>query len=184
MQKTFLFLLVISLMSFSSDKLVKVKLNSDVTIYIPENFSPMTKEDMGLRYQSYRLPLALYTDPNRLVDFGVNRSYSTWQHEGRPADLEMMGQFYKASILELYDKVIFIDEGLKEVNGHKFVFFEFQSIVYPENDYQDSARKYSYLMYGLSDGTTYLFNFTCDQKSQEEWQKIAQQMMGQIKLKN
>ena len=52
----------------------------------------MTKEDMELRYESYRLPLALYTDPNRLVDFGVNRSYSRWQAE----DLEMMGQFYQA----------------------------------------------------------------------------------------
>lgn len=179
MQKTFLVLLVFGLFSFTSDKLVKVKLNDKVVVYIPESFTPMTKEDMELRYESYRLPLALYSDPTRLVDFGVNRSYSRWQ----PEDLEMMGEFYEASLLELYDKVTFIEKGVKEVNKHKFVYFEFQSVVFPENDYQDSARKYTYLMYGLSDGTTYLFNFTCDQYAQKDWQSTARDMMNQIRLK-
>lgn len=180
MQKLILVVIVLGLLSFSSDKLIKVKLNDEVTVYIPENFSPMTQEDMGLRYESYRLPLALYSDPSRLVDFGVNRSYSRWQAK----DLEMMGEFYEASIMELYDKVTFIDKGLKEVNNHKFVFFEFESTVYPENDFQDNAKKYTYLMYGLSEETTYLFNFTCDRHLQEEWQQTARAMMSQIKLKN
>lgn len=180
MRKLLLFVVFLGLFGFSTDKLVKAKLNDKVTVYIPENFTPMTKEDMELRYESYRLPLALYTDPNRLADFGVNRSYSRWQ----PEDLEMMGQFYEASILELYDKVDFIDKGMKEVNGHKFVFFEFESVVFPDNDFQDSARKYTYLMYGLSEGTTYLFNFTCSQNLQEEWQSTARAMMNQVKLKD
>lgn len=180
MKKLTLPFLVLCLLSFSSDKLIKVKLNNEVTVFIPESFTPMTKEDMEIRYQSYRVPLALYTDQSRLVEFGVNRSFSRWQ----PEDIEMMGEFYEASLLELYDKVTFIEKGIKEINGHKFVFFEFQSVVYPENDYQDSARKYTYLMYGLSEGTTYLFNFTCDQYLQKEWQLTAQKIMDQIKLKN
>ena len=180
MQKLILVIITLGLLSFSSDKLVKVKLNDEVTVYIPENFSPMTKEDMELRYESYRLPLALYSDPSRLVDYGVNRSYSRWQDK----DLEMMGEFYEASMMELYDKVTFIDKGVKEVNEHRFVFFEFESTVYGENDFQDSAKKYTYLMYGLSEGTTYLFNFTCDSYLQEEWQQTARAIMGQIKLKN
>ncbi len=180
MQKVMLFLVVLGLASFSSETLVKVKLNKDVTIYIPENFTPMTKEDMGIRYQSYRVPLALYTDPSRLVDFGVNRSFTQWQEK----DLAMMGEFYEASLLELYDKVNFIDKGLKEVNGHQFVYFEFNSLIYPDNNYQDTVRKYTYLMYGLSGGTTYLFNFSCDKPLQEKWQATAQQIMGKIKLKN
>jgi len=180
MKKTALFLLTIGLLSFTSDKLVKVKLNEKVTIYIPSSFSPMSKADMELRYESYRLPLALYSDPSRLVDFGVNRSFSRWQ----PEDIEMMGAFYEASLMELYDKVTFIEKGLKEVNGHQFVFFEFQSIVNPENEFQDKAKKYTYLMYGLSEGTTYLFNFTCDLHLQNEWQEVANEMMNQIKLKS
>ena len=180
MQKSILVVLVLALFSFTSDKLVKVKLNEKVTIYIPENFSSMTKEDMNLRYESYRLPLALYSDESRLIDFGVNRSYSRWQ----ASDLKIMGEFYEASLMELYDKVTFIDKGIKEVNGHQFAFFEFQSTVFPENDFQDTAKKYSYLMYGLSEETTYLFNFTCDLYLQEEWQPVAQNVMSRIKLKD
>ncbi|MCF6351757.1 MAG: hypothetical protein L3J06_01995 [Cyclobacteriaceae bacterium] len=180
MQKAIFFLVVLGLLSFSSDTLIKVKLNKDVTIYIPENFTPMTKEDMEIRYQSYRVPLALYTDPSRMVDFGVNRSFTQWQEK----DLAMMGEFYEASLLELYDKVKFIDKGLKEVNGHQFVYFEFNSLIYPDNDYQDAVRKYTYLMYGLSGGTTYLFNFSCEKTAQEKWQGTARQMMSQVKLKN
>jgi len=180
MQKPILILFTLALLSFTSDDLVKVKLNSEVTVYIPESFSPMTKEDMKIRYQSYRVPLALYTDESRLVDFGVNRSFTQWQGK----DLAMMGKFYEASLMELYDKVTFIDKGIKEVNGHQFVYFEFNSLVYPENDYQDSVKKYTYLMYALTGGTSYIFNFSCDKRLQKEWQATAQQMMSQIKLKN
>ncbi len=180
MKKILLYSSFLIFFSFSSDPLVKVKLNNEVTVYIPESFSPMTKEDRGIRYQSYRVPMALYTDPSRLVDFGVNRSFTQWKEE----DLAMMGEFYEASLLELYDKVTFINKGLKEVNDHQFVYFEFNSVVYPENDYQDKVRKYTYLMYGLSSGTSYIFNFTCDINLQERWQPTAQNMMGQIKLKN
>ncbi|MCF6359479.1 MAG: hypothetical protein L3J29_01810 [Cyclobacteriaceae bacterium] len=180
MQKSIFVLFSLALLSFTSDDLVKVKLNDEVTVYVPKSFSPMTKEDMGIRYQSYRVPLALYTDASRLVDFGVNRSFTQWQEK----DLAMMGEFYEASLMELYDKVTFIEKGIKEVNGHQFVFFEFISLVYPDNDYQDSVRKYTYLMYGLTEGTSYIFNFSCDKPLQEKWQATARQMMSQIKLKN
>lgn len=179
MNKLAFTLLIILSFGFTGEKLTKVKINEEVTIYVPKNFTPMTPQDMEQRYESYRLPLALYTDPDRLIDFGVNRSYSRWQEK----DLEMMEEFYKSSILELYDKVKFLDEGIKEVKGHRFVFFEIQTIVYPENKFQDSVRKYTYLMYGISEGTTYLFNFTCPEAMQDEWQPTAQQMMESIKLK-
>jgi len=180
MQKSILILLAVALFSFTSDELVKVKLNNEVTVYIPESFAPMTVEDMKVRYQSYRIPLALYTDESRMAEFGVNRSFTQWQEK----DLEMMGEFYEASLRELYDKVTFFDKGIKEVNGHQFVFFEFNSLVYPENDYQDSVKKYTYLMYALSEGDSYVFNFTCEKPLQKKWQTTAQKIMSQIKLKN
>lgn len=167
------------LCSSTNEKLVKVKLDDRVTVSIPESFMPMTTEDMGQRYESYRKPLALYTDPSRLIDFGVNRAFSIWQED----DLETMKEFYQASILELYDKVDFIDSGIKTVNKHEFVYFEFESVVYPDNDFQGSVTKYTYLMYALSEGTTFLFNFTCPKNMRQEWQPTAQAMMAKVKVK-
>lgn len=170
---------VLGIMAFSAAKLKKVKLNDDVTVSVPADFMPMTPEDREQRYKSHRLPLALYTDPDRLVDFGVNRSYSVWSED----DLGMLEKFYRSSIIELFDKVDFIDSGIKEVNKHQFVFFEFESVVYPESDFQRNVAKYTYVMYGLSGGTTYVFNFTCPKNLREDWQPIARQMMSKIKLK-
>ena len=162
-----------------AQKLVKQKLDDNIIVKIPAGFYPMTAEDRQQRYQSPRIPLALFTSPDRMVDFGVNRSFSIWQ-EG---DLKLMQDFYEASINELYDKVNFLDKGIKTVNKRDFVFFEFESIVYPETKFQDKVTKYTYLMYVLKDGTTYLFNFTCPLPEKGRWQETARAVMSSIKLK-
>jgi hypothetical protein len=162
-----------------AQKLVKKKLSDNISLKIPDNFYPMSDEDKAQRYESARLPIALYTDEARLADFGVNRSYSTWQQ----GDLNLIEEFYQASIVELYDKVKFISQGVKNVNKHDFVFFEFESVVYPENDFQGNIAKYTYLMYALEDGTTYLFNFTCELRARNQYQGTAHKMMESIKLK-
>jgi hypothetical protein len=172
-------IILLALGAIMPQKLIKVKLDDSVTVYIPEDFIPMTPEDMQQRYSSHRRPLALYTDPQRIIDFGVNRSYSVWQ-EG---DLELLKEFYLASIIDLYDTVVLVDSGIRTVNKHEFVFFEFESTVYPENDFQRSVSKYTYLMYGLSGGTTFLFNFTCPRYLKDEWQDTAREMMNRVKLK-
>ena len=167
------------ILGFTPQKLIKVKLDDTLTVFIPESFTPMTPDDMQQRYTSHRKPLALYTDPQRIVDYGINRSYSVWQEN----DLEMLKEFYQASIMDLYDKLTLIDSGIKTVNKHEFVYFEFESTIFPENDFQGSVSKYTYLMYGLSGGTTFLFNFTCPISLKNEWQPTARIMMDKIKLK-
>jgi len=174
----FLIMLLISV-TVDAQKLVKQKLTENISVRVPDNFYPMTNEDKKQRYESARLPIALYTDPERLADFGVNRSYSLWQD----GDLKLLQEFYEASILELYDKVEFSGKGIINVNDHDFAYFEFESVVYPENDFQRNIAKYTYLMYGLQDGTTYLFNFTCELGAKAKYQPIARKIMASIKLK-
>jgi hypothetical protein len=85
--------------------------------------------------------------------------------------------------MELYDKVEFVGKGIKEVNGKKFVFFEFTSVVYPENQFQGNIAKYTYLMYALNQGTTYIFNFSSEKNAQNRWQPVARQVMASIRIK-
>ena len=72
------YILFITLLIFSADthgqKLVKTKLSDNISVRVPSDFLPMTDEDKAQRYASARLPIALYTDVDRLADFGVNRS--------------------------------------------------------------------------------------------------------------
>jgi hypothetical protein len=179
MRYVLIFLILLISVEVDAQKLVKHKLADNITVSLPKDFYTMSDEDKAQRYESARLPIALYTDPDRLVDFGVNRSYSTWQQ----GDLNLVEEFYQASILELYDKVEFISKGVKNVNNHDFVYFEFESVVYPENDFQGNIAKYTYLMYGLEGGTTYLFNFTCELGARNQWQRTAHEIMESVKLK-
>ena len=162
-----------------AQKLVKTKLSDKITVHIPASFTPMSEEDKMQRYESARLPIALFTDPDRMAEFGVNHSYSLWPDK----DLHLLQEFYNASILELYDKVDFIKQEITNVNGRDFAIFEFDSVVYPENKFQGNITKYTYLMYTISEGTTYLFNFTCEHRVKNQWQSTAQKIMKSVKLK-
>jgi len=177
----YLLFFVVLLVSAKAEaqKLVKKKLADNITMQVPDDFYPMSDEDKTQRYASARLPIALYTDPDRMAEFGVNRSYSLWQKD----DLKMMSDFYEASIRELYDKVNFITKEIKTINEHDYVVFEFESSVYPENNYQGNISKYTYLLYALEGGTTYLFNFSCELRLRNKWQPVAHKMMESVKLK-
>ena len=179
MRYTLFFIILLFSAEASAQKLVKHKLDDNIVVSLPKDFYPMSEEDKAQRYESARLPIALYTNPDRLVDFGVNRSYSIWQQ----GDLNLIEEFYQASIMELYDKVKFISKGVRNVNKHDFVYFEFESVVYPENDFQGNIAKYTYLMYALEGGTTYLFNFTCELGARNQWQSTAHEIMESVKLK-
>ena len=160
-------------------KLVTTKVSENIKIKLPNDFAPMSDQDKAQRYESSRLPIALFSSPDRVADIGVNRAYSVW----RESDLEMLQEFYESTIMELYDKVDFYDKGIKEVNGQQFVYFEFASVVYPENQFQGNIAKYTYLMYTVSGGTTYIFNFSSEKSAQNQWQPVARQVMASIRLK-
>ena len=179
MRHLLFFAILFLAVSAQAQKLAKVKLTANISMRVPSNFTPMTDDDKLQRYESSRLPIALYTDPDRLAELGVNRSYSIWQ----ASDIEMMQEFYEASITELYDKVKFINKEITNVNGHEFVVFEFESVIYPENEFQRNIAKYTYLMYALNDGTTYLFNFTCELSKKNQWYSTAHKMMESVKIK-
>ncbi|MEN8250327.1 MAG: hypothetical protein ABFS32_15445 [Bacteroidota bacterium] len=176
-------LILISILTFSlsanAQKFVKHKVTENIKLKLPQEFVLMTDEDKEQRYQSARIPIALFTDNDRLAEFGINRSYSVWQ-EG---DMKMLKEFYQASIVELFDKVEFIDQGIKTINKRDYVFFEFESVVYPENKFQRNITKYTYVMYTLAGGTTYVFNFTSELSVKEKWQESAHKIMESIKLK-
>src|SRR5687768_15109745 len=103
-------------------KLMNVKVSDDITISIPKDWRPMDGLDFTERYPSVRAPLAAYTNPDRTVDFSVNISATRWPD----ANLEIARSFFKSSITNMFDRVTMIDEGIREVNGESYVFFEFE----------------------------------------------------------
>ncbi len=176
-------LMVLFLCSFQDpvNQLVKTKVAENMEIGIPKAFQQMTEEMMEQRYLTARKPIAAYTNDRQTVDFTVNTANTRW----RPSDLPMLKDFYKASLLELYDEVNFSREEVVEIHGKNFVVFEFTSIVRPDENAlrpQQPIRKYTRIQYTVNDNKALVFNFSCPQSQQEQWKKTAGEMMQSIKI--
>jgi len=172
---------MLSLPAFNDIKFVKTKVGENITLLLPREFSPMTEVEVPDRYLSYRSAMALYSSPDRQIDFSVNRSYTRW----RSSDLELMQEFYRSTIMNLYNEVEFITDEIRTINGRQFVVFEFISTVRSEESAfrQKVIRKYTYVQYTIYDMNPLVFNFTAPAHYKNDWQDPAEKIMESIKIK-
>lgn len=167
----------------AGDKLVKTKVGNDIVVNLPESFFPMSPADIAQRYPSVRQPIGAFTNEDRLVDFSINISATRW----RSSDIEIAKDFFKASITNLYDRVDYIDEGIREVNGLQYIYFEFDSRINGDKytlDQRDSIRRYTYLMYLLINGKTIVISFNSPLQLKENWVEVAPEIMNSLKVKS
>lgn len=177
-------LIVISIVLFSFDqpKLVKIKVGDKITVSIPEDWKPMDALDFMERYPSVRAPLAAYTNAQRAADFSVNISATQWPD----ADLELAQKFFKSSLMNMFDKVEIVKEGIHEVNKKKYIYFIFESRVNgnkTEFGQNDAITRYSYMQYLVEPKRTLVFSFSCPRKERQDWEQTAEKMMKSIKVK-
>ena len=174
---------LIALVSMAADrpKLVKVKVSDAITVSIPKGWNAMDALDFTQRYPSVRAPLAGYTNEERTIDFSVNVSATQWPD----TDLELAQKFFKAGVLNMFDRVEMIKEGIYEVNKKKFIFFEFDSRINgrQQEGLQDPVLRYTYIQYLIEPGKALVFSFNCPRRQKEEWQETARLMMKSIKVK-
>ncbi len=177
-----LFVMTLFLVSADRPKLVKTKISDGITVSIPQGWRPMDGLDFNERYPSVRAPLAAYTNEERLIDFSVNVSATQWPD----SDMELAQQFFKASIMNSFDRVDMIEEGVHEINKKKFIFFEFESRVNGmkrKEGFQDPITRYTYIQYLIEPGKALVFSFNCPKRDKAEWQETARVMMKAIKIK-
>jgi hypothetical protein len=178
-----LFLVLISIALPTDDpKLVKVKISDQINVMLPEDFIPMGDLDFQERYPSVRKPIGAYTNPDHEVDFSVNISATSWPD----GNLEMAQKFFKAGATNMFDRVEVISEGVREVNGKKLVYLEFESRMKGDRSSlgnEDAVMRYSYLQYWVQPSRTVVFSFNCPARMKSDWQSTAAKIMKSIKLK-
>ena len=174
-------IILITLSSFQGGKFVKTKVNDDITLSLPQDFTLMGQDDLSRNYLSTKEPLAAYTDFSRTVNLGINIAYSQWN----PEDLKIMNSFYKSNIMQLYDEVHFITEEIKEINGKQYAVFEFVSSVSDEEGTtvaQSAISKYVRIQYTIVNSKTLLLNFSCPARQKDKWAPIAKQILESVKI--
>lgn len=149
---------------------------------IPASFKPMDEMDFTQRYPSVRAPLAAFTNEDRDTDFSVNISATQWPD----ADVAMASKFFRVGLTNLFDKVDFISEGVREVHGKKFIYFEIESRMSGSKANEATRSpilKYTYIQYLVEKNRTLVFTFSCPARVRQDWQDTALQMMKSLKIK-
>lgn len=163
-------------------KLVKTKVNDNLTVLVPKGWIPMDAMDFTQRYPSVRAPIAAYTNQERSIDFSVNVSATQWPD----ANVEISRKFFKASVMNMFDRVEMLDEGVHEVSKRRMFYFEFVSRVNGNRTQQalkDPVLRYTFIQYLVEPGRTLVFSFSCPGREKEEWQSTARAMMKGIRIK-
>lgn len=178
----------------SSIKLKKVKVTEDITLALPQGFELMSDNMYARKYGAYRQPIAMYTDAQGNVDFGINETVNrsllggattNWSEE----DFEMIKGLYKASIAGMHSDVKFIQDKVQTINKRKYIVLEFVGSIKDEEktfslNGNQSRKQYSYIQYAIDEGKILVFNFTCPQLLMGEWQGVARDIMQTINIKN
>jgi len=183
MSKIALVLSIISLVGLQSDKLVKTKVNEHITVSLPENFFPMSVSDLTQRYPSVRRPIGAYTNSQRLVDFSIKQSATKW----RDSDIEIAKDFFKASLVNLYDRVKILKEEIVTINNRQYIAFEMETRINGDKyslDKKDPVRSYIYVQYLLINGKTIVFALNAPIQMKEEWQSLTEEIMKSVKVRN
>lgn len=182
MSPKFILLIPLLFFSFPQSKLVKVKVADDITVSIPKGWNPMDGLDFTERYPSIRAPLAAFTNEDRTIDFSVNISATRWPD----ANHEIAGKFFEASLRNMFDRVEMINKGVREIDGKSFIFFEFESRINGNKNQlgnADPVLKYTYQQYLIQPQRTLVFSFNCSRRDRQSWEKAAEAMMKNIKVK-
>ena len=163
--------------------LVKTKVNKNITWSIPANFIPVPDTEIRKKYISARGPIAAYTDlESHQIDWSISESVTRW----KPQDVELIKSFFKSSILNLYDSVKILSEGIRIVGKNKFIYFEFLSLLGTNGNavnHRKSHFKYFYLHYVIYQKRTLLFNFSCPTIVRNRWNKTVPGVIESIKLR-
>ena len=170
-----------SLLAQGQGKLKKTKISKSISMKLPAEFIPMAEDDMWQRASSYRKPIALFTDHDRILELSINHAFSRWED----GDIRVLQSMYKASISQLFDKIQFIKEEIQNINGRDFAVFEFVSSIKGDPSVlsqQDNIVKYYYIQYTIDQGGTLVFNFSCQNWVKEEWAPVVALMMTSVNI--
>ncbi|MFN8416733.1 MAG: hypothetical protein U0U66_10415 [Cytophagaceae bacterium] len=170
-------------------KYVTVKMVDGVWSSMPKDFVVMSDDDVAKKYPSTKKPVAMYTNLDRTVDYGLNISKSKWGG----ADLKLLKDIYKSTILQSYDTVTFIKEDIVEVNGRPYIRYEFDATF-------DGNIGYHYMMISILVKTNaeaiedkdallpgnakhiMIFNFYAPVHLKATYQPIAETMLMSLKV--
>lgn len=171
--------LCFTIQAYAQEPLKNTKITDRISMKLPVSFNPMSREDIDSRFISSNKPIAVFTDPNRVVDLTISSSSTLWN----PQDLAMMKDFYMTTFYATYDEVSISSSEIVEVNGISFISFKMNTVVKSDSKMKPSVQKYHHLMYGIYKGYLFTLNFSCPLSDRKYWEDTVAESLQTIKIK-
>ena len=167
---------------YGQDPMTKVLVQEQIELQIPQEFIEMNAQDIRNKFISYKQPLAGYTTMDRRVDLIINVNPTPWMDQ----DIQLLQEFYRSNILNLFDEVNFMQEEVRNINGRDYAVFEFISTVKGDpNSFRNQAAvvDYTWVQYTIKDQQAYVFTFHCPAQLKNRWQPTATEIMTSLQFK-
>lgn len=171
---TLLFLLSAAI-SFAQPQLITQEINDEISMLVPVELNRANPT----MQRSTSPTLAMFITSDGKTDLAVNYAQLRWGE----ADPNLLSQFYKANILNLYDQVNMVDEGIREINGRAYIYFEFSGNIIDEPNAFSAEKKssdYTYIMYTIQDNGILIFRFTSPARRMNYWRRPMAEVMKSI----
>lgn len=167
--------------TLAQPKLSKEKVGDFISMKLPSTFSLMSDRTRLGKFVSDKVPLATYTSEDQLVDLVVNTSQMVF----RKGDEAKIQRFYRKTFQTLFDDIQYFQDTIREVNGRKFIVFEFLSTLKEENAFSGVSveKNYTYIQYTSYKDRVLLFHFGCRPRNMQTWQPLARVMMESVKVR-
>lgn len=178
---TMVAVLVLTVNSFAQG-VKTIKPTDYIKIEVPQEFYVLSEDEKLLTFPSIRLPIAAVANENKTAVLGINKSNNNWSED----DIEILKLFYKSGIQALHDDVSFLQEEVKEINGKKFIVFEFTSVAKAEENAfkkKKALRNYNYIQYAIVRDDIVIFNFYTHISLMDRYQEGVNKMMNSVVLK-
>ena len=163
----------------AQESYTRQKITPNISMKISDYFVVMPPQQLLDRYASSRIPIAMFTTLDGSADLGINQTATQWG----PNDIDILLDFYRASIANLYSQIDFIQSEIIKVNERQFIVFEFLGVTEESLLGGVNSMKNTIIFNMLLRRQILLFNFNCAAKDQEKWQSVANEMMSSIRLK-
>jgi len=162
-------------------KLKKFKFDL-VKVKLPEDFVPMETEAFFRQVATAVKPDIVYRDRSEQVVFTVNNSINRWGN-----NLTLLGDFQKATIMEMHKKVEFKRVELIERKKREYLVMIFESKIDDEMTPKGEkrvVRHYHYMMYTVRQGFLVTISLRMPLWMKElDWEEAADEIMESILIK-
>ena len=189
--------LIVVLSAFTlTMKLKKVKAGN-VSLQVPEAFEEVDEQTRSGEYSGKSAPIAVYRSPRdksaitiyHTADSVRAKTIKYQKQKGATLkfdrDLQMEYAFKKSSFSGKFKEINFIQDGIANVNGKDFIYFEFDGVIEATDRLgrQSLTKVYNYMLYTYVKENIYSINFICKGDLKEDYQKTIQKVMQTVKVK-